>query len=131
MTKLKKLSGKLDILAAPTIGPDPKTAVRRESAVGQDTVLHRPRTRLSLDSEESISTTSAKRQPRIEWVDITELRPSPHNARTHSSRQIKQIQRSIGEFGFTNPVLIDPHMSCQPFALKFTLLFCQTRLGGY
>src|SRR6476660_3810687 len=43
----------------------------------------------------------------IEPAEIADLRPSPHNARTHSPRQIKQIQRSIEHFGFTNPVLID------------------------
>jgi DNA modification methylase len=43
----------------------------------------------------------------IEWVENASLRPSHHNARTHSPRQIKQIQRSIEHFGFTNPVLID------------------------
>jgi hypothetical protein len=43
----------------------------------------------------------------IERVEIASLRPSHHNPRTHSPRQIKQIQRSIEHFGFTNPVLID------------------------
>jgi len=43
----------------------------------------------------------------MQYSDINSLRPSPHNARTHSPRQIKQIQRSIKHFGFTNPVLID------------------------
>ena len=38
---------------------------------------------------------------------ISELRPYPRNARTHSRKQIKQIKASIEEFGFTNPVLID------------------------
>lgn len=43
----------------------------------------------------------------VEWIAISALRTAPHNARTHSPRQIKQIMRSIQEFGFTNPVLID------------------------
>jgi len=38
---------------------------------------------------------------------ISELRPYPRNARTHSRKQIKQIKASIEEFGFTNPILID------------------------
>src|SRR5580700_5657547 len=38
---------------------------------------------------------------------IAELRPFPHNARTHSEKQIHQIAASIREFGFTNPILID------------------------
>jgi DNA modification methylase len=41
----------------------------------------------------------------IEW-NLTELRPYAANARTHSSKQIKQIAASIERFGFTNPILI-------------------------
>jgi DNA modification methylase len=36
-----------------------------------------------------------------------ELRPSATNARTHTSKQIAQIARSIMAFGFNNPVLVD------------------------
>ncbi|MDT3683728.1 MAG: site-specific DNA-methyltransferase [Pseudorhodoplanes sp.] len=43
----------------------------------------------------------------VEYRRIEELKPSPHNARTHSRKQIKQVARSIKQFGFTNPVLID------------------------
>jgi DNA modification methylase len=35
------------------------------------------------------------------------LKPDPRNARTHPKRQIEQLVRSIKEFGFTNPILID------------------------
>jgi DNA modification methylase len=35
------------------------------------------------------------------------LKPDPRNARTHPKRQIEQLVRSIREFGFTNPLLID------------------------
>jgi hypothetical protein len=35
------------------------------------------------------------------------LRPYPGNARTHSTKQIRQIARSIERFGFNNPVLVD------------------------
>lgn len=38
---------------------------------------------------------------------IAELTPYARNARTHSPEQIAQIARSIVEFGFTNPVLVD------------------------
>ena len=38
---------------------------------------------------------------------IDQLKPYPKNARTHSKKQIQQIARSIEEFGFNNPVLID------------------------
>ena len=37
---------------------------------------------------------------------ISELKPYPRNARTHSKKQIRQIADSIERFGFTNPVLI-------------------------
>lgn len=40
-------------------------------------------------------------------IKISALRPYPKNARTHSPKQIRQIAKSIKEFGFTNPVLID------------------------
>jgi ParB/RepB/Spo0J family partition protein len=44
---------------------------------------------------------------KIERLRVGSLRPSPHNARTHSNRQIRLISKSIKEFGFTNPILID------------------------
>ena len=43
----------------------------------------------------------------IEARPINELKPFPHNARTHTKKQINQIAASISEFGFTNPILID------------------------
>jgi len=41
------------------------------------------------------------------YLAITELRPNPKNARTHSPHQTRQIAASIKEFGFLNPILID------------------------
>ena len=38
---------------------------------------------------------------------VSELKPYAKNSRTHSAEQITQISKSIEEFGFTNPVLID------------------------
>jgi DNA modification methylase len=43
----------------------------------------------------------------IEYRKIDSLAPNPRNARTHSPRQIRQIARSIKQFGFVNPILID------------------------
>jgi hypothetical protein len=43
----------------------------------------------------------------IIYRKISELKPYPRNARTHSRKQVKQIAAAIGEFGFTNSVLID------------------------
>jgi DNA modification methylase len=44
---------------------------------------------------------------KIEYVPVHDLRPYPNNARTHSRKQIRQIEKSIKKFGFCNPVLID------------------------
>jgi DNA modification methylase len=44
---------------------------------------------------------------KIEYTPVRELRPHPNNARTHSKRQIRQIAKSIQQFGFCNPVLVD------------------------
>ena len=43
----------------------------------------------------------------IIYRKISELKPYPRNARTHTRKQAKQIAAAIQEFGFTNPVLID------------------------
>lgn len=44
---------------------------------------------------------------RFEKVDIDKLVPYARNARTHSKEQVKQIQASMREFGFINPVIVD------------------------
>lgn len=44
---------------------------------------------------------------RYESVSIEKLKPYKNNAKTHPEEQIKQIVKSIKEFGFINPVLID------------------------
>lgn len=43
----------------------------------------------------------------IVYKKLDELKPYKRNARTHSAEQIDLICRSIREYGFTNPVLID------------------------
>lgn len=40
-------------------------------------------------------------------VKIADLKPYERNARTHSAEQVDQIAKSIEEFGFISPVLID------------------------
>ena len=52
--------------------------------------------------------TVAKRPLAVTYRPVGTLVPSPHNARTHSKRQVDQIVASIREFGFTNSILIDP-----------------------
>lgn len=44
---------------------------------------------------------------RYENVAIDKLKPYENNARTHSEAQVDKIARSIEQFGFINPVLID------------------------
>ena len=53
-------------------------------------------------------TPAAARPLAVSYRAIDTILPDPRNARTHSKRQIDQIVASINEFGFTNPILIDP-----------------------
>lgn len=43
----------------------------------------------------------------VEFWAIDDLIPNPRNARVHDAAQIEQIKRSIREFGFTVPILVD------------------------
>lgn len=43
----------------------------------------------------------------IEMRSIRALKPDPRNARTHSEKQIELVAKSIEEFGFINPIIID------------------------
>ena len=43
----------------------------------------------------------------IEDVKVADLIPYEKNARTHDKQQIAELVKSIKQFGFTNPVLID------------------------
>jgi DNA modification methylase len=45
----------------------------------------------------------------VELRAIEKLIPYARNARTHSDEQVAQIAASIAEFGFCNPVLVDPN----------------------
>jgi len=44
----------------------------------------------------------------IHYIAIEDLIPYARNARTHNDEQVAQIAGSIKEFGFTNPVLLNP-----------------------
>lgn len=57
-----------------------------------------------MNSSDKIS----RRKLSVIYRPVKDLQPDPRNARTHSKRQIDQIASSISEFGFTNPVLVDP-----------------------
>lgn len=45
--------------------------------------------------------------PRIEMLPIADVRPRERNPRKHPQEQIEALARSIREFGFTAPVLIE------------------------
>lgn len=45
----------------------------------------------------------------IQMVDVEKLIPYENNSKKHPEKQIAQIQKSIQEFGFLNPILIDKH----------------------
>ena len=47
----------------------------------------------------------------VTYHPIAELKPNPDNPRIHTKKQIFQISRSIQEFGFTAPVLIDAQLN--------------------
>ena len=47
--------------------------------------------------------------PIIEVIAVNELKPSAKNPIIHSKKQIKQIIRSMQEFGYMTPTLIDGH----------------------
>jgi len=44
---------------------------------------------------------------KIDYISTSNLVPYENNSRTHSKEQVEQIKRSMTEFGFTNPILID------------------------
>ena len=64
---------------------------------------------MSTSSGKRISQVADKagRRLAVTYRPIAELKLDPNNPRDHTPRQIKQIARSIYEFGFTMPALID------------------------
>jgi DNA modification methylase len=53
----------------------------------------------------------AAKQLTVVYRAVASLLPRPHNARTHSRQQIRQIAASIEVFGFLNPVLVDSKLT--------------------
>jgi ParB-like chromosome segregation protein Spo0J len=43
----------------------------------------------------------------IQSIAIDSLKPNSRNARTHSTKQIRQIAESMKQFGFVVPIVID------------------------
>ncbi len=54
-----------------------------------------------------LSVRKGKSMRRYENVKIEKLIPYRNNARTHSDEQVEKIAKSMREFGFINPVLVD------------------------
>jgi ParB-like chromosome segregation protein Spo0J len=48
-----------------------------------------------------------KQHLKIKYLPIDQLSPNPSNPRTHTKKQIKQLARSIQQFGFVNPLIVD------------------------
>ncbi len=44
---------------------------------------------------------------KFDIVPVAEIKPDERNARKHSDEQIMELRRSLREFGFVNPLLID------------------------
>src|SRR4051812_32132094 len=57
---------------------------------------------------EASSAANVTRSLAITYRATVSLKPDPRNARTHPRRQLEQIIGSIREFGFTNPIIVDP-----------------------
>jgi len=62
----------------------------------------------AMGTTKELASRTADRALQVIYKHLSELKPDPRNARTHPKRQIEQIVASIGEFGFTNPILADP-----------------------
>jgi len=43
----------------------------------------------------------------LTYQPVGALKSNPHNSRTHTKRQVRQIADSMKAFGFTNPILLD------------------------
>ncbi len=46
---------------------------------------------------------------RLVTLPLHRIKTNPHNARTHSRRQVRQIAESIRTFGFAAPLIVDEH----------------------
>ena len=44
---------------------------------------------------------------KVEYINISEIKPYESNPKIHKNKQIQQIVNSISEFKFNNPILID------------------------
>lgn len=47
-----------------------------------------------------------KKNLKIEYVPVSDLRAYPNNAKIHTAEQVTQIVKSIEEFGFNDPIAV-------------------------
>ena len=66
---------------------------------------HKPSQSIKCDAQ--LRTAQAQLTSILESVPVEDLRPSSKNPRTHSKKQVRELARSMQEFGFTVPALID------------------------
>ena len=58
---------------------------------------------------------------KFEIVPVAEIKPDERNARKHSDEQIMELRRSLREFGFVNPLLIDKNKKRRDAAFLFLI----------
>lgn len=61
----------------------------------------------STEQKEDTMNTRAHEEIKLEYISPESCIRYERNSRTHSAAQVEQIKRSIQEFGFTNPVILD------------------------
>lgn len=66
-----------------------------------------PKSEKSLTLDAKFNSAQAELLPILEFIRITDLQPSPRNPRTHSKKQIQQLAKSMAQFGYTVPALVD------------------------
>ena len=85
--------------------------IRRRRADSADQSLPNPTT--TGESADAL-TFDPRLALKVVYCPVASLRPSPHNARTHSKKQIHKIKASLRQFGFTNPILITADVRSLP-----------------
>lgn len=64
-------------------------------------------------------------------IDIDKIKPYDKNARLHTQEQIEQVKKSICEFGFTNPLLIDENNNLIAGHCRLEAIKQLNRGGGF
>lgn len=60
-----------------------------------------------MSNRNPISNGAAPSQLSVSYRSVDELIPYAQNARQHSRKQLRKLQRSLKKFGWTNPLLVD------------------------